>query len=136
MRCTPVWRAVLWVLAVSALLGGCSLSGDSDGTPLANAPGEQVQSPHGYVASLLSGTNSAGEPEYVRVRITSAQGAEVFLDSEGYSLRHGVAAVWQKSRDVLWVLSADVGDSTVSVVNGRWTKSPGTHPPPEIEALK
>lgn len=136
MTASSLWRAVVWVLAVISVLGGCTLFGDSDGLPLANAPGEQVQSPSGFVAALLPGTSSAGPADFVRVRITSAQGAEVFLDGEGYSLRHGVAAVWQSEGDVLWILSADVGDSRVSIVNGTWTKSPGTSPPPEIEALK
>lgn len=123
------------LMALAATLCACTLRAGS-GSQVATRPGDTVASPGGYTATLVSGGKLSGGVEVAKVRISDSSGTVVFQDTEAYSLRHGVGVAWQASGDVLWILSADVGTSKVSVVDGRWTKVADANRPPEIEKLR
>ncbi len=130
-------------VAVAVLAGCTALSGGNRNTDERFARPEQPRtSPSGgFVARADLGPDQNGVQTWIVV-ITDRAGHEVFRDAEAYSSRHGVGITWLTGADQLWVLSADVGTSSVQPdANGTWSKK---HPrpghfdedvPPEIRQL-
>lgn len=138
-RIVPIALAV----AVAVLAGCAALSGGNRNTDERFArPGQPQTSPSGeFVARADLGPEQNGVQTWIVV-ITDRTGREVFRDTEAYSSRHGVGITWLTRADTLWVLSADVGTSSVQQdPNSTWHKRyprPGhlnEDIPPEIRQL-
>lgn len=102
------------------------------------APDRPQQAPSGgFQARFVAGPPQGSVKTWLVVVADSA-GTEVFRDSQPYSARHAVAAIWLSTADQLWVLSSDVGMAKVDRdAAGRWHKTTITPEtlasvPPEI----
>ncbi|MGH3751694.1 MAG: hypothetical protein ACRDRP_03190 [Pseudonocardiaceae bacterium] len=113
------------VAIAAATLPGCAalFGGNRDADERFARPGQPRTSPSGaFVARADLGPQQNGVPTWLVV-ITDRAGRELFRDTEAYSSRHGVGITWLTGADQLWVLSSDVGTSTVQRdVTGVWSK--------------
>jgi hypothetical protein len=118
-------RMTIVIVAVATVLAGCTalFGGDRGAEQRFARPGQPQTSPSGkFVAQADLGPEQNGVPTWVVV-ITERDGREVFRDSEAYSSRHGVGITWRAGTDELWVLSSDVGTSSVRRgADGNWSK--------------
>jgi len=121
----PDERVTIVIVAVVTVLAGCTalFGGDRGAEQRFARPGQPQTSPSGtFVAQADLGPEPNGVQTWVVV-ITERDGREVFRDSEAYSSRHGVGITWRAGTDELWVLSSDVGTSSVRRgADGNWSK--------------
>lgn len=118
------------LVAVSAIVAGCSLFGQSkslDGDRFAR-PDHPVDSPSGqYTAAVESGPTENGVETWIPV-IRDKNGNEVFRDVHDsyapYSTRSVLYVTWLSSKPAeLWVYSGDVGEFAISQQpDGTWAK--------------
>lgn len=136
---------LLTVLALAAVLTGCSIFGSSrgadKGTDRLVTPGHSVSSPSGgYTASVEYGPEENGVRTWVPV-IHDKVGNEVFRDDHDdyspYSTRQKILVTWLSTRPAeLWVYSGDVGTFSITQQpNGTWSKQAG-NAPKEISDLR
>lgn len=91
-----------------------------------------ASSPSGdFVASLETKHSDDGNTWIVPI-IKDASGVAVYTDP-GYARRHSLLVMWEANRDVLWVVSSDVGSARIEVIDGVWTKTWDKNIPPEIQ---
>lgn len=128
---------LLTVLALAAVLTGCSIFGSSRtemGTDRLVTPDHSVPSPSGeYTASVEYGPEENGVKTWVPV-IRDKSGNEVFRDSHDdyspYSTRQKLLVTWLSTKVAeLWVCSGDVGTFSISrSADRRWMKKHNTAP--------
>ncbi|MGH3937378.1 MAG: hypothetical protein ACRDTG_01885 [Pseudonocardiaceae bacterium] len=119
---TPI--VLLLLGALTAVLAGCAALFGSDRVNERFARPEHPRtSPSGqFVAHVEFGPEQNGVLTWVVV-ITDRGGHEVFRDNYAYSSRHGVGITWLSGKDQLWLLSSDVGTSSVQQDAGStWRK--------------
>lgn len=113
------------IVTAVAVLAGCSalFGGDRGADDRFARPGQPRTSPSGeLVARVVPGPEQNGVETWVVV-IEDRRGWEVFRDDYAYSSRHGVGVTWLSGADELWVLSSDVGTSSiVRGPDGTWRK--------------
>lgn len=109
--------------AFVVLLTGCGGSGLVR-EPFLN-PGDTAASPSGAYVVRLAQTGSGDAAEYT-LQIATAAGAVVWSDDENYTRRHFPAIAWEPDADVLWIISSDLGNSSVRAQDGAWTKTFGS----------
>ncbi|HEX2300684.1 MAG TPA: hypothetical protein VHH34_19635 [Pseudonocardiaceae bacterium] len=115
---------IVAVAAVAAVLAGCAATFGGDRVDERFVRPEHPRtSPSGqFVARVEFGPEQNGVPTWI-VLITGRAGHEVFRDSQAYSSRHGVGITWQHGKDELWLISSDVGTSSVRRdPDGTWHK--------------
>lgn len=122
MRAPIVLGAV--AAAAAVLAGGAALFGGDRVDERFARPDHPRTSPSGqYVARVDLGPEQNGVPTWLVV-ITDRAGREVFRDSDTYSSRHGVGITWLSGTDQLWLISSDVGTSSVQrQADGSWRKT-------------
>ncbi|MEJ7630703.1 MAG: hypothetical protein WKF54_14035 [Nocardioidaceae bacterium] len=111
-------------LTVSVLAGCSVLFGDARSAPDRFAqPGHPVASPSGkFVARVDIEPEQNGVETWIVV-IDDVSGRKVFRDTDAYSSRHGVGITWLSGADELWLLSSDIGTSSVARgPDGGWRK--------------
>lgn len=121
--------------ALAVVVAVLGLSSCSSRTPVL-AEGERQASPSGAFTAELRAEGS-GVDRRVHPVILDAAGSVVWADEQRYEMRaHPVGVLWQAGDDVLWLLSADLGNSRVLQVAGAWTQEWNVDPlPPDIEKL-
>lgn len=127
MRTRQRWASAAVVTALVVATVGCS--DRQDRPDYVNRVGGTLATPDGeHVATLIDAGVWNGV-QMSRPTITTASGEVVFQDDRMHSHRHGVGLVWESS-ETLWVLSSDLGNQRVDLIEGRWVNSSGVPPEP------
>lgn len=110
------WKTVSVALASVLALLGCG-SARTGGDAFFAQAGETRTSPSGEFTATLHQDDAKGFAEY-RPVILDASGQVVWKHDTAFVERYFPGVAWEQDADILWVLSADVGDSHVGLVDG------------------
>lgn len=108
------------LLAGAAALGAASLAGcqASSGSGRLATEAHASVSPSGQFSALIAGAADGLHP-----MIRQSDGEPVWVDEVGHDPHVYPVVVWEKSADVLWVLSSATGGAMVRRDEGRWVKT-------------
>lgn len=103
---------------VAGTLTGCQASGNAGGLA---TQGNAALSPSGQFSALVASAADGLHP-----MIRGHDGEAVWVDDLGHDPHVFPVVVWEKSADVLWVLSSAHGNSEVRREGEDWVKSADT----------
>lgn len=115
------------VAAFVVLVTGCG-AGGLVREPFLNPRDTKASPSGGYVVRLLE--TGSGDAAQWRPQISTAAGSVVWSDDQTYTRRHFPGVVWEPAADVLWILSSDLGNSSVRAQGGTWAKTFGSEDMP------